>query len=79
MNINNAIEILQAHYEKQFAKVDRTPDIEDFFYHKIRHSYWVLQCAYRVIARTPELGRLSEELKERLIIWALLHDVGRFY
>jgi hypothetical protein len=39
MNINNAIEILQAHYEKQFAKVDRTPDIEDFFYHKIRHSY----------------------------------------
>lgn len=80
MNINNAIEILQRHYEKQFAKIDKqNENLINYFYHKIKHSYWVLQCAYRIIAKTPQLNNASIELKERLIVWALLHDVGRFY
>jgi len=79
MDINNAIEILQNHYQKQFANINHTDDNKNYFFHKIKHSYGVLQCAYRIIARDEFLSKQSEELKMRMIIWALLHDLGRFY
>ena len=80
-NLQEAKDILQRHYEKQF-EVAKKSEIQrdiDRVKQKYKHSYEVLEMGQELIAGDEQLSSFSEEIQEVMNIVSILHDVARFH
>jgi hypothetical protein len=81
VNLQQAKDILQKHYEKQFevAKNHCTEREFDRVKQKYKHSYEVLEMGRELIKEDEILSTYDEEIKEIMGIVCILHDIARFY
>lgn len=81
LNLKEAKNILQRHYEKQLDVAKKSGikrDIERII-QKQEHSYEVLDMGERLIQGEEGLRSLDERIIEYMKVVLILHDLGRFY
>ncbi|MGI6680764.1 MAG: HD domain-containing protein [Bdellovibrionota bacterium] len=76
--IIDSYKILQKHFNKQFL-LAKTKLEMDWLNLKYAHSIDVYMCMVNLIQNEEKLNTLSKENQTRLLVGALLHDIGRFY
>jgi hypothetical protein len=82
MNLSNAKEILERHYQKQINEVNKLPNNAvdlSWIHMKKRHSFEVYEIGKKILKNSQEIKNFSEKNKIKAEIIFLLHDIGRFY
>ena len=78
LNIINTTTLLEKHVNKQLIKNKNKKDILWYLTYKIRHTYWTLYMAQRIMT-TERIKFFNKKLREKWEIATILHDIWRFY
>lgn len=78
ITIDKAKEILKRHclYQKKMYGDEISQSWFDLKYH---HSLVVYETLKEIIDNVPEIKNFSQDNKKRILVSAILHDIGRFY